>query len=391
MKKKILFLIESLSGGGAEKVLSVIVKYLDYSKYEVTVCPVVDVGVYADNVRRHATHYVPIMSFQGSGLSRFWNSIKYKLIYSILPLKWVYRLFIPQGNDVEIAFCEGYATKLLACANSRSKKIAWLHVDLLYFPWTQEIGIYKSVKEEINTYSLYDKIVCVSKTVEDSFHKKYGLDDHTCTIYNPIDVSDICQQAGGNIVQRGSVVQLISVGRLTYQKGYDRLLKVTKRLHDEGFCISLLILGEGTERSSLECFVETNDMQSYVSLPGFVDNPYQEIAAADIFVCSSRAEGFSLVIAEAMALGIPVISTYCSGPNELLQEGKCGMLVENTEEALYVGIRTVLKDMTWMDSYVRVARERVQRLAPHIIIKQIERLIDDYQTDRLITEKQDVV
>ena len=101
------------------------------------------------------------------------------------------------------------------------------------------------------------------------------------------------------------------------------------------------------------------------------------MAAADIFVCSSRAEGFSLVIAEAMALGIPVISTYCSGPNELLQEGKYGVLVENTEEALYVGIKTVLKDMTKMDNYVGAAREWIQRFVPPIIIKEIERQIDD--------------
>jgi glycosyltransferase involved in cell wall biosynthesis len=377
MKKRILFLIESLSGGGAEKVLSVIIKYFNYEKYDVTVCPIVDTGVYCDEVKKYTNHYIPIISYHGNFISRFWNRIKYKLIYSILPLKWVYKWFLPQNSDVEIAFCEGFVTKLLSRANSNAKKIAWLHIDLLYYPWTQELGIYKSVKEEYDTYSIYDKIICVSKTVEDSFHKKYGLDAHTYTIYNPINVSDICQQAGGRMVPRGTVVRLISVGRLAYQKGYDRLLKVTKRLHDRGFCISLRILGEGAERSALEYFVETNDMQSYVSMPGFVDNPYQEMAAADIFVCSSRAEGFSLVIAEAMALGIPVISTYCSGPNELLQEGKYGVLVENTEEALYVGIKTVLKDMTKMDNYVGAAREWIQRFVPPIIIKEIERQIDD--------------
>jgi len=341
MKKRIIFVIESLSGGGAEKVLSVIVKYFNYEKYEVTICPIVDTGVYCEEIKKCVTHYSPIISYRGNFISQFWNRIKYKLIYSILPLKWVYKWFLPHNNDVEIAFCEGFVTKLLSRANSRAKKIAWVHIDLLYYPWPVELGIYKNFEEEQIAYSVYDEIVCVSKTVEKSFHDKYGL-NNTCTIYNPIDIKAIQQHAGIPVRNDGKIMHIISIGRLAHQKGYDRLLEVAKQLHDEGYKFYLTILGEGVERQPLENYIEKNSMTSYVSLPGFCENPYKQLVSSDLFVCSSRAEGFSLVIAEALVLGIPVISTYCSGPNELLNGGKQGLLVENTNEGLYTGLRNFL-------------------------------------------------
>lgn len=341
-KIRILFLIESLSGGGAEKVLSVLVKYFNYDRYEVMICPIVDTGVYSEEVKRYATYYTPIITYRGNKIRRLWNRIKYKLVYSILPLRWVYRWFIPQKYDVEIAFCEGFLTKLLSYADSKSRKIAWIHTDMIDNPWTIELGVYRNVEEERAAYSVYDKIVCVSQTVEQSFHRKYGLKERTCTIYNPIDVDYIQERAAERGSRDINLVKIISIGRLVPQKGYDRLLKVAKKLHDEGVEFVLEILGEGQERQLLDKYILDNKMKSYVSLLGFCHNPYKYLNNANLFVCSSRAEGFSLVIAEAILLGIPVISTYCSGPNELLADGENGMLVENSEEGLYKGLKAFL-------------------------------------------------
>lgn len=374
-KKRVLFLIESLSGGGAEKVLTVLLKHFDYSKYEVTICPVVDTGLYCDEVKSYVSSYQPIITYHGNCFSRLLNRIKYKLIYSILPLSVVYKLFIPKGNDVEIAFCEGYVTKLLSKADSNSKRIAWVHIDLAKLPWTIDKGVYKDVEEEQHAYSTFHKIVCVSKTVEQSFHERYGLDNHTCTIYNPIDVDDIREKAGKRKQVDDGIFRIISIGRLVPQKGYDRLLHVIRQLHENGHNLHLLILGEGEERKLLEQYIYDNCMQDYVSLPGFMSNPYKELQNADLFVCSSRAEGFSLVIAEAMALGTPVLSTYCSGPNELLHEGQCGILVDNFEEDLLLGITNAIDNQESLKEYVCRAKDRIKELMPVQIIQQIERLI----------------
>ena len=340
--KHILFVIESLSGGGAEKVLSVLLKYFDYEKYQVTVCPIVDTGVYAEEVKKYVRHYSPIITYKGNVINRLWNRVKYKLIYSVLPLKWVYCFFVPKHNDVEIAFCEGYVTKLLSHAKSDTKRVAWIHTDLVDNPWPIELGVFKDVNEERKAYSCFDKIVCVSHSVERSFHSRYGFENSTQTIYNPIDVDAVREVAKQCLYRATNIPRIVSAGRLVPQKGYDRLLKVSKQLHNEGFSFSLLILGEGQERQVLENYMLDNAMDDYVEMPGFSKNPYFEIASSDIFVCSSRAEGFSLVIAEAIILGLPVVSTYCSGPNELLENGKYGILVENSEKGLYEGLKAVL-------------------------------------------------
>ena len=377
MKKKVLFLIESLAGGGAEKVLSVIVKYFDYEKYEVTVCPIVDEGIYCEDVKKYITHYKPIISYNGSSLSRLWNRTKYKLIYSYLPNDWVYKMFVPKGHDVEVAFCEGFVTKLLAHANSKSKKLAWVHTDLKDNPWPIELGIYKGLEEERRTYSVYEKIVCVSQYAQHSFCELYDLKDKLTTIYNPIDVADIRCKVGQRRKNYDGIIRLISVGRFVIQKGYDRLLKVIKLLHDDGYRIYLTILGEGPERKVLEHYVEVHDMQSYVSLPGFYENPYQKMSESDLFVCSSRAEGFSLVIAEAMVLGIPVVSTNCSGPKELLQGGNYGMLVENSKEGIYKGIKAFLDDHRKQNDFRNLSLTRGNMFGVDNAMRRIEQLLDE--------------
>jgi len=375
MKRNILFVIESFTYGGAEKVLLVLLKYFNYDKYDVKICSIVDEGIYNDEVKKCFSTYSSIITYKGNCISRFWNRIKYKLVYSILPLKWVYKLFIPHGNDIEIAFCEGFATKLLA--HSNAKKIAWIHTDLKDNPWPIELGLYKDVGDEAKTYTCFNKIVCVSKTVCDSFCELYEIKGKAITIYNPIDIDEIAENIVQKIKSRNdNSIHIISVGRLDYQKGYDRLLKVVKRLHDEGYPLQLSILGEGEERVSLEEYIKNNKISSFVSLLGHINYPYQQISESDIFVCSSRAEGFSLAIAEAMILGIPVVSTSCLGPKELLQYGKYGMLVDNSEDGIYCGLKNAINNMSVLNENIKSAQDRILEFSPKEILNKIESMLD---------------
>ena len=191
--KRILFFIESLSGGGAEKVLVTILRHLDYSKYDVTLLTFVDTGILKSDIDFNKVHYKTIIKPSGNPLISLWNKIRYKCLYSWFPTILVSKLIIPRKVfDLYVAFSEGFPTKTIA--NVSGKKVAWVHIDLLSFPWTQNKGIFRSSDEERCAYRQFDKVVCVSKAVENVMTAYYGL-SNTQTIYNPVDADDILSKA----------------------------------------------------------------------------------------------------------------------------------------------------------------------------------------------------
>lgn len=379
MRKKVLFVIESLSGGGAEKVLSVLLKYIDKTKFDVTLCTIVDTGVYVDEVKQ----YVRYSSVLGnpnhlSFIGKLWYAFLYKLVYQFLPLSWVYRFFLPKGNDIEVAFVEGFVTKLLACStNKKSKKIAWVHIDLLYNPWTIAGGIFKNEIEEQQAYKFYTNIVCVSQTVKMNFEKKFPKCTNVLKIYNPLDVPSILQKIQNLEIKykNDKLIKFISIGRLVEQKGYDILLEIMNRLHQENFKFELVILGEGPMHSVLNEYILQHKLSECVKLLGFTSNPYKYLSDSDCFICSSRSEGFSLAIAEAAIVGLPIISTYCSGPNELLDEGRLGLLVKNTPESLYAGIKQILQNPMLFNEYALKSKEIARRFDIEKSMKEIESIL----------------
>lgn len=112
-----------------------------------------------------------------------------------------------------------------------------------------------------------------------------------------------------------------------------------KRLIDEGFEYELWILGDGIKRESYEEFIRLNNIKEYTKLLGFKKNPYKYIKQCDSYICSSRMEGYSLVVAESIILEKPIVSTMCSGPIELIENGEYGILVENSIDGIYSGMK----------------------------------------------------
>lgn len=343
-RKNILFLIESLGGGGAEKVLSTIMKYINRERFNITVCVISGGGVYEKNIAESVcVHRVLKSATSYRGLGKVWYQIKYHLIYHWLPMPFVYNLFIPHGNDVEIAFVEGFATKILSCStNSKAKKIAWVHCDLRSQPWPIQQGIYKDKAEEADAYRRFQKVVCVSQQVEQVMKKHYGL-SNTTTIYNPLDGEEIMHLSKQECPFRVDVAKfnIISVGRVECVKGYDELIPIIRNIREEGKDVHLWIVGEGSQAQMLKSLVEEMGMGKHVSFTGFIKNPYSLMSQMDLFVCSSRAEGFSLVIAEAMILGIPIVSMNCAGPRELIQRCGVGCLCDSYEDLEQVILKRV--------------------------------------------------
>lgn len=326
-RKKVVFFIESFSGGGAERVLLTIMRNIDRQLFDVTVLVMSNVGVYKEDFASLGINVVSILS---SGHT-IYNSIKYKLLYSILPSKIACR-WITRGikADTYVAFVEGYCTRIFAQLPKRCRKIAWLHIDLKKFPWTLQKGIYKSLEEEKSAYGSFSRTVGVSEAVTDVLRCHFNVKDAT-TIYNPIDetrIKELSLEPCAIDVNKANF-NIVSVGRLTKQKGYDLLIERMVNIVNRNPEVKLFIIGEGEERANLETLISQNGLGNSVRLVGFLENPYSLMSKMDLFVCSSRAEGFSLVIAEAMIIGLPVVSMNCAGPNELLGGGKYGILCES--------------------------------------------------------------
>lgn len=346
--KKVLFLIEDFGCGGAERVLCTLLNNLDTTEYHITVCTITGGGELEAQLPTTISLFAILKCSGKEGVFQsLWYRIKYNLIYHWLPTWLVYHLFVSKGYDVEVAFVEGFATKLLAASsNKKANKVAWVHCDLKEFPWPVNTGVFKSLDEEKTAYSKYDEVAVVSEASKNHFIEIYGLADRTRCIYNPIDRKAIRELASlGKRDARDRRFRFVSVGRLTEAKGYDRLIEAAARLKREGLGFELWIIGEGSDRSLLEKRVEESGLTNVVKFLGFQKNPYQYLNQCDCFVCSSRTEGYSLVIAEAMCVGLPVISTRCAGPEEILDGGRYGVMVENSTEGLYVGMSMVLKMM----------------------------------------------
>ncbi|WP_133014334.1 glycosyltransferase [Clostridium cuniculi] len=376
MKKKILFLIESFAGGGVEKVFIDLINNMDISKYDITVMSIWDYGVRKKDLRKDVKYKSIFPNIKG--ISRVFHNFVEKSDGKLL-----YKLGIREKYDIEIAFIEGRATKIIgASTNSNSKKIAWVHIDLSQGHWTSMV-FNKSLEKEKECYKRFNDIIFVSNSAKDGFKKLFGDDfDNLQVKYNPIIAGDVIkksQEVIDDIEKPKDKKLLVTSGRLVSQKGYESLLEVCNRLNKDKLDYELWILGEGWAREKLKELTDKYKLNN-VKLLGFKENPYKYIKHGDLFVCSSKNEGFSLVIAEAMILGLPVISTNCSGPNELLNFGEYGFMVENNEDALYEGLKEILKDKKKLEYYIEKSKERVNFFNYKDRISDIERLFNnDYE------------
>lgn len=376
--KKILLMVDNLDEGGVSKVLFDFLDNVDKKKYDITIMALYNNGIYKDKIKSYGRYrycFNPPNEKDNSIKSRLYR--KYWGGMLRLPESFMYKWFVKEKYDIEIAFMHGWSTKFISASNNKkSKKIAWVHVDLV--TWNRVDGVFKSLEHHKNVYSKFNEVLCVSKTVKEGIENKYGV-RNAKVLYNPIDRDKILKLSNEevDINNDSNKIKLISVGRLSEQKGYDRLLRVFNKLNKEGFNIELTLVGSGEKYNELNNYIKENSLESSVSLLGYKHNPYKYVKSSDLFICSSLSEGFSLVIGEAMAMGIPVVSVDCPGPNELLGYGTYGKLVKNNEEELYKGIKELILDNDIYTKYKNKSIERGKMFSIKSFITNVESILDD--------------
>lgn len=372
MRKKVLFLIHTLGGGGAEKALVNLVNNLDNRKYDITVMTVVDTGIYKESLKsciKYRTiiklpHRKKNKTNSGSLLNdhsrKKWLINLYITFWKNAPLRLMHKIFIGNEYDIEIAFLEGICAKIIAnSSNTKSKKYAWIHVDLLRQHKSK--NVFSNIADEQKTYNKFDKIICVSNIVKKSFVKLFNqIDPKKVSVkHNIIDSNEILKKSLIPNRLINNKFTICSVGRLNKQKNYLRLAKCAYRLyHNLNLDFNVWIIGEGTGRKKLEQYIKNHKMEGYFHLLGFRSNPYSIVKKANLFVCSSNAEGYSTSVVEALILGLPVVTTDCAGMKEIFGTSQCGIITKNTTEDLYQGISMVMKNI---DLYKRLKNNAIRR------------------------------
>lgn len=368
MKKKVLFWLEMFDKGGIEKATLDLVNNLDPNKYEITVMQKFKGGYCRSQLRSHIKKRCCFPLF-ANGISR---------IFLFLPGSILYKLFIHEKYDIEIACGDGGPSRIIAGSNNpKSKKIAWIHMDVTQVDWP--IPEYKTEEGKKKFYEPFDEIICVSNECKEKFIQIFGQENKCKVIYNPILKEEVIQKSLEKLDSPFSqnYLNCIAIGRLVHEKGYDRLLEVHRILIKKGILHNLYIIGEGQEREALECYIKKYNLKNTLKLVGFQENPYKYINAADLIICSSRHESFSLVIAESLIIGKPIISTKCIGPTELLGDGEYGMLVENNKEALCRGLEKMLTDNHLLDVYAEKSKIRANLFNFEKVINSWEELMNN--------------
>ncbi len=361
---KILFFIEHLGGGGAEKVLCNLVNEMDQNSFDITVQTIWKTD--PSKFLKSGIRYRSCFDSPGKTMNMLF---RIEAAAGIL-----YPLHMKDDYDIEVAFLECGATKIVAgSSNHRGKKIAWVHCDL-----TQKMhdmaDPQKFVRQSTSWYQKYNRIVCVSQNVKDSFDKLFGIPEKTCVLYNTVNDADIRAKAEAKLPEllKKRRLTIVAIGRLSSEKHYDMLLRVHKRLLDETILHDLWIVGEGDQRKQLEIMIAENNLGDSVRLCGFQVNPYPYMKTADLLVCSSRYEGLSTFITEGLVLGKPIVTTACSGMRELLGESEFGLITENSEDALLEGLRTMLRDASLRQQFAQRAARRGLDFSARTLTNQTE-------------------
>lgn len=369
---KILFFIPDLTGGGAEKVLCNLVNNMDQSRFDITVQTVNEYD--SKQFLSSGIHYKAInhcKSKFGKKLMNYWYRF-------CTEFKLTYPFYIKNDYDIEVAYLECGATKVMAAStNKRAKKIAWVHCDVKKKGLTaQKNGKY---------YKKFDRIICVSKASRVSFEEVFQDYTKVDVLYNVIDETDLYQKLHEGKIDNWDpdIFHMLTVGRLCYEKGCDRLLTVCGMLKENGYKFKMHLLGDGSEKEKLISEAKSLHLSEYIEFEGFHANPYPFMQRADLIVIPSRTEALSTVAIESLILGKAVITTPCSGMKELFGDSEYGIIIEDSIESLYLNIKRVLDVPGLLTSYSEAAKIRGYTFRKEETVRSTEYMFESLLNDEI--------
>ncbi len=372
LKKSVAFFLPTLETGGAERIVVNIVNNLDRKKYDVSLILAEAKGGFLDEIGED----VSVATFKiNSDVKLFFKLIKY---------------FRSENIDIFVsAFPRINVICILAkvLSGAKTKIIITEHSDFSLLPTVAKNSrrrffarFFLPVLAKI-LYPMADKIVCVSKGIAEDLSKIVNCKEKFDIIYNPIISKNIYELAKAPIDISSFLIgeqYMLAVGRLALRKDYPTLLHALVFVIEKRPKQKLVILGDGSEEKKIVQLSKDLGLSENVIFMGNQKNPYNFMANAEIFVLSSISEGFPTVIVEAMACGVPIVSTNCkSGPNEIIEDKKNGLLVPVSDErSLANAILELLNNKKLREKFSIEGRKKAECFSIEESISEYEKLFD---------------
>ncbi len=365
MKKiKIGCLGNDLSGGGAERVQLELLKLLDRDRFAIEVAYLRNCGSLDQLLPPHVT---PVFFAQG------------EIAFSKITVS-AFRQYRALARDADLLFgmMDGLPIYLAAIVGKLEHKpsVGWVH-NTVSKMFLESNRLHRFLAPQL--YPRTTQLVCVSDGVREDLQQFGNFQNHPITIYNPIDIDQVRLLAAEALPEPSRFWYdkpvVIGVGRLVKQKRMDRLIEAFASAVRLGLDANLILLGQGQLKSELDGLATELGIAPRVFFAGFQPNPYPYIRAASVLALSSEYEGLPTVLLEAMALGTPIVSVDCpSGPREILEGGRNGILVQQDVEALAGGIREMLCDQSRRHAYIQNGLIRAEHFRSERIVKSFESL-----------------
>ncbi|EGP5052883.1 glycosyltransferase [Enterococcus faecium] len=334
MKKKILFVTNHFGfSNGVATVLRNLIANLDENEYEISL-----LAIYELNQEFAAPIINKIKVIQGYN---FYFRGMDKII-NLIPSKMIYKKFIKEEYDLEIAFQFGIPTKCIS-VSSNPNKLCWMH------------GYDSKMKLE-KYYKKFPKVINVSKAGMKKMIS-VGFDESMCDYcYNIIDEVSIKEAAKESCpLVKTHKYSVVTVGRLSPEKGFMRYLSCIKEIVKTYKDVEFWIIGGGSEEKKMRQYIKDNSLDEFVKMPGRQKNPYKFVTAADLYFCCSYREGFSTSCQEAALLSVPVVSVEVDGAEELKELAGCGSVIKNDKESICNELLRILEDEKLIEKWRKQA------------------------------------
>lgn len=378
-KKKILILMPAMNTGGVTTVLINYLKNIDLKNFQFVIYTLSKGSL--DHSVRSIDKNIILKNIFINDPRKYHKNI-YRLI------KWI-SILVP---SIFLIPFQIFSYKTVICFHDplafylkffRAKKYLWIHSDYGVIENIPEITELKKtngklakhvINRKIKLYSKINKIIFVSEDIKANFAKRFKTvnKESMLVINNPLEKKSIAAMRSIDELKNFS---FCSIGRISHEKCYDKVIKSIGRLKKNNINVKLDIVGDGPDLEYIKSLSKELQIDDLVTFHGHLDDPSSVISHSNYLICTSKYEAYSMVALEAVSMAVPIITTNCSGMKEIIGEPPAGMIVGHTINEIYEAMYNVYIDKTLDNFHQKNAYKRSIELNENIPVRLFQNLL----------------